>query len=33
MKTILTAIPLEKLLDQLPDAYTLADKELIERAY
>ena len=33
MKTILTAIPLEKLLDQLPDAYTLADKELIQRAY
>ena len=33
MKTTLTAIPLEKLLDQLPDAYTLADKELIQRAY
>jgi len=28
-----TAIPLEKLLDQLPEAYTLADKELIQRAY
>jgi RelA/SpoT family (p)ppGpp synthetase len=27
------AIPLEKLLEQLPDTYTLADKELIQRAY
>jgi len=33
MKTSTTAIPLEKLLEQLPSTYTLADKELIQRAY
>ncbi|MBI3739575.1 MAG: bifunctional (p)ppGpp synthetase/guanosine-3',5'-bis(diphosphate) 3'-pyrophosphohydrolase [Chloroflexi bacterium] len=27
------AVPLEKLLEQLPDTYSLADKELIQRAY
>ncbi len=33
MKSALAAIPLEKLLEQLPDTYTLADKELIQRAF
>ena len=33
MKSVTAAIPLEKLLEQLPDAYTLADKELIQHAY
>jgi GTP pyrophosphokinase len=33
VKSATAAIPLEKLLDQLPEAYTLADKELIQRAY
>ena len=33
MKSITTALPLEQLLEQLPDTYTLADKELIQRAY
>src|SRR5215216_1706749 len=33
MKTATTAIPLEKLLEQLPEQYTLADRELIQRAY
>jgi len=33
MKLITDAIPLEKLVEQLPVAYTLADKELIQRAY
>ena len=33
MKPATSAIPLENLLEQLPEAYTLADKELIERAY
>jgi len=27
------AVPLEKLLEQLPDTYSLADRELVERAY
>ncbi|MGE5378271.1 MAG: HD domain-containing protein, partial [Bacteroidota bacterium] len=27
------AIPLERLMEQLPDTYTLADRELIQRAY
>jgi GTP pyrophosphokinase len=27
------AIPLERLLEQLPDNYTLADRELVQRAY
>ncbi len=33
MKSTTTSIPLEKLLEQLPETYTLADKELIQRAY
>ena len=33
MKTAIAAIPLEKLLEQLPENYTLADRELIQRAY
>ena len=33
MKSSTTAIPLEKLLEQLPSTYTLADKDLIQRAY
>lgn len=33
MKTAVAAIPLEKLLDGLPDVYTIPDKELIQRAY
>lgn len=33
MNRIATAAPLSKLLDQLPPAYTLADKDLIQRAY
>ena len=33
MRTSKTAIPLERLLEQLPENYTLADRELIQRAY
>ena len=33
MKSATTAIPLEKLLEQLPEDYTVADRELIQRAY
>jgi len=33
MKNPLTAIPLENLMDRLPETYTLADRELIQRAY
>src|SRR6266536_4670478 len=33
MKSVINAIPLERLLEQLPDNYTLADRELIHRAY
>ena len=33
MKSATAAIPLEKLLELLPDTYSLADKELIQRAY
>jgi GTP diphosphokinase / guanosine-3',5'-bis(diphosphate) 3'-diphosphatase len=33
VKSATAAIPLENLLEQLPEAYTLADKELIQRAY
>jgi len=33
MKESQKAIPLEKLLEQLPEHYTLADRELIQRAY
>ncbi|MDO9300603.1 MAG: bifunctional (p)ppGpp synthetase/guanosine-3',5'-bis(diphosphate) 3'-pyrophosphohydrolase, partial [Anaerolineales bacterium] len=33
MKSVITAIPLEKLLEQLPEDYTVADRELIQHAY
>ena len=33
MKATKTAVPLERLLEQLPENYTLADRELIQRAY
>ena len=33
MKSATNAIPLEKLIEQLPETYTLADKELVQRAY
>ena len=33
MKSTVTAVPLERLLEILPDNYTLADRELIQRAY
>jgi GTP diphosphokinase / guanosine-3',5'-bis(diphosphate) 3'-diphosphatase len=33
MKESKTAVPLERLLEQLPDSYTLAERELIQRAY
>src|SRR6185369_16009795 len=33
MKSVINAIPLERLLEQLPENYTLADRELIHRAY
>src|SRR5512139_3364612 len=33
MKPTANAIPLERLMEQLPDNYTLADRELIQRAY
>ena len=33
MKSVTTTIPLEKLLEQLPDTYTVTDRELIQRAY
>src|SRR6476660_10477749 len=33
MKATKTAVPLERLLEQLPEQYTLADRELIQRAY
>lgn len=33
MKATKTAIPLEKLLEQLPERYTITDRELIQRAY
>ncbi len=33
MKTSTAAVPLEKLLTQLPDSYNLADRDLIKRAY
>jgi GTP pyrophosphokinase len=33
MKESRTAVPLERLLEQLPETYTLAEKELIHRAY
>ena len=33
MKSTAAAIPLEKLLEQLPDAYTRPERELVQRAY
>ncbi|RPJ24458.1 MAG: bifunctional (p)ppGpp synthetase/guanosine-3',5'-bis(diphosphate) 3'-pyrophosphohydrolase [Chloroflexi bacterium] len=33
MKASKTAVPLERLLEQLPASYTLAERELIQRAY
>src|SRR5512142_2171599 len=33
MKPTAAALPLDNLIEQLPDTYTLADKELIQRAY
>ena len=33
MKTSTAAIPLERLLEQLPESYSLADRELVQRAY
>jgi GTP pyrophosphokinase len=33
MKASQTTVPLERLLEQLPENYTLAEKELIQRAY
>ena len=33
MKATKTTVPLERLLEQLPEHYTLADRELIQRAY
>ena len=33
MKSVNTTIPLEKLLEQLPETYTVADRELVQRAY
>src|SRR5688572_11280418 len=33
MKAATAAIPFERLLEQLPEKYTLADRELIQRAY
>src|SRR5215212_6776746 len=33
MKAAKNAVPLERLLEQLPENYTLADRELIQRAF
>ena len=33
MKSANSAIPLEKLLEQLPETYTIADRDLVQRAY
>src|SRR5512144_2064360 len=33
MKSVINAIPLERLLEQLPENYTQPDRELIQRAY
>ena len=33
MKATKTAVPLERLLEQLPENYSIADRELIQRAY
>src|SRR5215216_5298580 len=33
MKSVIHTIPLERLMEQLPENYTLADRELVQRAY
>ena len=33
MQELLTVIPLEKLIEQLPEHYTITDRELVQRAY
>ncbi|MFM8427455.1 MAG: RelA/SpoT family protein, partial [Chloroflexota bacterium] len=33
MKSIVVEIPMEKLIEQLPEAYSVADRELVMRAY
>ncbi len=33
MNSVQTAVPLEKLMEQLPDNYTAAEREVIQRAY
>src|SRR5512143_2352135 len=33
MKDATAPVPLEKLLEQLPDTYSIADRELVQRAY
>jgi len=33
MKSSNTTIPLEKLLEQLPENFSVADRELVQRAY
>jgi len=33
MKSTATAVPLEKLMEQLPNTFSLADRELVQRAY
>ncbi|MBL0344651.1 hypothetical protein [Candidatus Villigracilis affinis] len=33
MKSSTAAIPLEKLIEQLPEQFTVADRELVQRAY
>ena len=33
MKATKAAVPLERLLEQLPENYSIADRELIQRAY
>ncbi len=33
MKSALTDVPLEKLIEQLPDRYTVAEREVVQRAY
>src|SRR5215216_7212773 len=33
MKSVIHTIPLERLMEQLPENYSLADRELVQRAY
>ena len=33
MKTSSVAIPLENLMERLPETFSLADRELVQRAY